>query len=174
MRNKLYATVALTGLVCGLASTAFAQAPAPQRGFPGLPTGFRPQVEIAWNRFYDAQEVDALMAELAQQWPNLLKEQSIGTSYEDRPLKLWILNDESTGTHDQKPAMWVDGNIHGNEVQGGEAVVYLAWYLLENSTSNTEIAALLKRSHEEAVRLHGVPYGVPYSPRPLVLYLTAA
>ena len=146
MRNKLYATVALTGLVCGLASTAFAQAPAPQRGFPGLPTGFRPQTEIAWNRFYDAQEVDALMAKLAQQWPNLLKEQSIGTSYEDRPLKLWILNDESTGTHDQKPAMWVDGNIHGNEVQGGEAVVYLAWYLLENSTSNTEIAALLKRS----------------------------
>jgi hypothetical protein len=26
--------------------------------------------------------------------------------------------------------MWIDGNIHGNEVQGAEAVLYTAWYLL--------------------------------------------
>ena len=35
-----------------------------------------------------------------------------------------------------KPAMWIDGNVHGNEVQGGEAVVYSIWYLLESYGSN--------------------------------------
>ena len=28
--------------------------------------------------------------------------------------------------------MYVDGNIHGNEVQGAEAALYLIWYLTEN------------------------------------------
>ena len=118
----------------------------PRQGFPGLPTGFRPRVEIAWNRFYDDVEIDALMARLAAQWPKLMREHALGASVEGRPLRLWILGDEASGTLDDKPAMWVDGNIHGNEVQGAEAVVYLAWYLLENSESNPEVAALLKRA----------------------------
>lgn len=127
--------------------SALAAAPAQdaQSGFPGVPTGFRPRVEIAWNRFYDAAEIDALMAKLAAEWPELLKEQVIGTSFEGRPMRAWILNDGRSGAHVDKPAMWVDGNIHGNEVQGGEAVVYLAWYLLENAESNAEIKALLSR-----------------------------
>jgi hypothetical protein len=118
----------------------------PLQGFPGLPTGYRPRVEIAWNRFYDDVEIDSLMARLAAQWPKLMREHALGSSVEGRPLRLWILGDESSGSLDDKPAMWVDGNIHGNEVQGAEAVVYLAWYLLENSESNPEVAALLRRA----------------------------
>ena len=37
-----------------------------------------------------------------------------------------------TGDERSKPAMYVDGNIHGNEIQGAEAALYLIWYLAEN------------------------------------------
>ncbi len=39
--------------------------------------------------------------------------------------------------------MWIDGNVHGNEVQGGEAVLYTAWYLLENYALLPDAAALV-------------------------------
>ena len=38
--------------------------------------------------------------------------------------------------------MWVDGNVHGNEVQGAEACVYLAWLLLERHGELPEITGL--------------------------------
>ena len=30
-----------------------------------------------------------------------------------------------------KPAFWIDGGIHANEIQASEVVLYTAWYLLE-------------------------------------------
>ena len=52
----------------------------------------------------------------------------------------------SGSPHDEKPAMWVDANVHGNEVQGSEATLYLAWYLLENYGSNERITELVDRT----------------------------
>jgi hypothetical protein len=37
---------------------------------------------------------------------------------------------KSTGKHSEKPGMWVDGAIHGNEVNGIMCSLYLMWYLL--------------------------------------------
>jgi hypothetical protein len=115
-------------------------------GFPGLAAGRNPRVEIPWNRLYDYPEIYAHLDRLVAAWPELLSHQVIGHSVEGREMRVYTLNDPSTGAHDEKPAMWVDGNVHGNEVQGGEAVVYLAWYLLENYGSNERVTELLKRS----------------------------
>ncbi|MBL8862509.1 MAG: peptidase M14 [Planctomycetes bacterium] len=103
-----------------------------QGGFPGTPTGSRPTVEIAWNRLYDEPEIHAHFARLEAAWPELLRHVDIGSSVEGRALRVYVLSDPSTGTDQDKPLMWIDGNVHGNEVQGGEAVLYAAWYLLEN------------------------------------------
>src|SRR6185295_7217227 len=67
----------------------------------------------------------------------------IGKSIEGREMRVYTLIDAKTSKDGEKPAMWVDGNVHGNEVQGGEAVVYLAWYLLENYASNERVKALV-------------------------------
>jgi len=40
------------------------------------------------------------------------------------------VSNRDAGDPDRKPGMYIDGNIHGNEVQGAEAVAYTAWYLL--------------------------------------------
>ena len=129
-----------------LAATAGLQAQggAPQ-GFPGLAAGRAPRVEIPWNRFYDEPEIRAQFARLEAQWPELLSHEVIATSVEGREMPVWILNDPASGPHSAKPAMWVDANVHGNEVQGAEAVLYLAWYLLENEGTNERVDELLGR-----------------------------
>ena len=61
-------------------------------------------------------------------------------------MRVYTINNPATGPHDEKPAMWVDANVHGNEVQGSEATLYLAWYLLENYGSNERITELVDRT----------------------------
>jgi hypothetical protein len=122
------------------------QAGAEKPGFPGLPANHRPEVEIPWNRFYDAEEIYGLLDRLEARWPELLAHEVIGHSVQNRELRVYTLCDRTTGEAATKPAMWVDGNVHGNEVQGAEAVVYLAWYLLENRESSERARALLDES----------------------------
>lgn len=118
----------------------------PGTGFPGNPTGARPAVEIAWNRLYDDAEIFAHLDRLVDQWPDLLSYRVIGESVEGREMRVYTLNDPSTGPVESKPAMWVDANVHGNEVQGSEACVYLLWYLLENHGTNERVDELLARA----------------------------
>ena len=134
-------------MIAFLALALLAQQETPKAaGFPGLAAGRAPRVEIPWNRLYDVDEIYAHLDRLAQQWPELLSHQVIGHSVENREMRVYTLNDPATGPDAEKPAMWVDGNVHGNEVQGGEAVVYLAWYLLENRDSNERVRELLSNA----------------------------
>jgi hypothetical protein len=115
-------------------------------GFAGTASNSRPTVEIPWNRLYDYDEIYALMDRLAAQWPELLTYEVIGHSVENREMRVYTLTNPDSGPAQSKPAMWVDANVHGNEVQGAEAVVYLAWYLLENNGPNEIVTELVDRS----------------------------
>lgn len=122
------------------------QAPAPSSGFPGLAAGAKPKVEIAWNRLYDFDEVHAHLDRLVAAYPKLMSMQVIGHSTENRELRVYTLTNTATGADTTKPAMWVDGNVHGNEVQGSEAIVYAAWYLLENYGTVPRVTELVDGS----------------------------
>jgi hypothetical protein len=105
---------------------------AAQGAFPGTPVGHKPRVEIPWNRLVDTLELYALFDRVEAAFPDLVRHEVIGTSVEGREMRVYTLNDAANGPADDKPAMWIDGNVHGNEVQGGEAVLYALWYLCEN------------------------------------------
>ncbi len=123
-----------------------APAPAPVPGFPGLAANRAPQVEIPWNRLYPLDDLYAHFDALADQWPEHLSMEVVGFSSEGRELRLYTLNDAASGPAEAKSGMWIDGNVHGNEVQGSEAVLYTAWYLLENAGINPRVDALLERA----------------------------
>ncbi|MDF1799551.1 MAG: M14 family metallopeptidase [Planctomycetota bacterium] len=114
-------------------------------GFPGL-ANRAPKVEIPWNRLVDTAELYARMDRLAEAYPGFLGYEVIGHSVEGRELRVYTLTAPGELEGDAKPAMWIDGNIHGNEVQGGEAVVYTAWYLLENYGHNARVTDLVDRA----------------------------
>ncbi len=118
--------------------------PAPAAAAPQEAGGvWHPRVEIAWNRYYPYEGLLDIEARLAEAWPEFVELRDIGESWEGRPLRLLVLTDRRTGPAEDKPAMWVDGNVHGNEVQGGEAALYLAWWLLEHQ-DNPRAKALLE------------------------------
>ncbi len=91
-----------------------------------------PTVEIAWNRYYDHAGIGEICSKLAAAHPTLIKMGSIGKSVQGRDLHVLTLSNFKKGEPDRKPAMYIDGNIHSNEIQGSEVALYTAWYLAEN------------------------------------------
>jgi hypothetical protein len=69
--------------------------------------------------------------------------QTIGKSHQGRNLWCLTITDFAKGNADRKPAMYIQGNIHGNEIQGGEFALYTAWYLTESFADVRYIQDLL-------------------------------
>ena len=100
-----------------------------KHAFPALGSSYPRQVEVAWNQYYDTAGLASILARLNKAFPRLTKLYSIGKSHDGRDL--WCLEITAPAGLEaaRKPGMYIDGNIHGNEVQGGEVVAYTAWYL---------------------------------------------
>ncbi len=115
----------------GLSFLTMALAPATRSGGAD-PLYPKAKVPLAFNRLYDYPELVEAMRALVAGHPDLLSMASLGKSVEGRDLWCVTINNPKTGGDRDKPAMYVDGNIHGNEVQAAEACLYTIWYLAEN------------------------------------------
>ena len=124
MKRALTMTMLLAGC-CAAPGAAQAQAFNPSK------------VEAAWNRYYDYTEIVALLQDFARAYPDLVTLQQIGTSREGRPMFVAIVTNPETGAHDTKPAMWIDGNVHGNEIQAAEMVSVSSANFWRRSGSHT-------------------------------------
>lgn len=91
-----------------------------------------PKVQISWNRYYNHAGITELCKKLAAAHPDLIKVSSIGKSYQGREMWVLTVTDFKKGKADEKPAFYIDGNIHSNEIQGTEMALYTAWYLAES------------------------------------------
>ncbi|MBI4612827.1 MAG: peptidase M14 [Planctomycetes bacterium] len=90
-----------------------------------------PRVEMAWNRYRSYEDLSAALRRLVEAYPRFVALSSIGKSSQGRDLWLVTVTNPDTGADTAKAAIWIDGNIHGNEVQGGDACLYTIWYLME-------------------------------------------
>ena len=115
-----------------------------EHAFPAIGSSTQRRVSVEWNRFYDHAGLGSILARLHREFPSLTKLYSVGKSVEGRDL--WCLEvTNEKGDAKRKPAMYIDGNIHGNEVQGGEAVAYTAWYLCHQYGKLDKVTELLDR-----------------------------
>jgi hypothetical protein len=145
--SKTHIGVVASILSCLLLSTVRAGQPKaidPAEGaLPALGASYPRKVEAAWNRFYDHAGLGAILARLHQAFPDLTELYSIGKSTEGRDLWCLEVTARKVGDPKRKPGMYIDGNIHGNEVQAGEAVAYTAWYLCHQYGRLDRVTALL-------------------------------
>ena len=111
--------------------------------FKAAGTPVDPKVQIFWNRYHTNNGLLDIYREMVRHFPDLVTLESIGKSYENRDLWLLTVTNHNNQLHTEKPAFWIDGNIHANEIQAGEAAVYTAWYLLENYGNNDFITRIM-------------------------------
>ena len=81
--------------------------------------------KIRFNKFYRYDELRRLLKAYAKEYPNLIRLESIGKSYEGRDVWLITATNFKSGSDAEKPALWVDGNLHASEVTGSTAALYL-------------------------------------------------
>ncbi len=102
-----------------------------------------PKVAVTWNRYYDHAGISEVCKKIAAAYPDLAKLSSIGKSYDGRDLWCLTITDFKKGDELKKPGMYIDGNIHSNEIQGAEFAMYTAWYLTESFADTKFIQELL-------------------------------
>jgi len=118
--------------------------PAPTAmAYPALGVSAERKVDVSWNRYYSHAGLSDILVRLNQAFPELTQLYSLGRSTEGRDLWCIEVTARNMGDPDRKPAIFLDGNIHGNEVQAGEAVVYTAWYLCHQYDRLDRVKALL-------------------------------
>jgi hypothetical protein len=114
-----------------------------RHSYPALGAGSERKVRVAWNRYYDHAGLTAILARLNKAFPDLTRLYSIGKSTLGRDIWCLEVTARNIGEPDRKPAMYIDGNIHGNEVQAGETVAYTAWYLCHQYARLEKVTELL-------------------------------
>jgi murein tripeptide amidase MpaA len=77
-----------------------------------------------FDQFYRHAELTRLLQDYAAAAPRLVELRSLGRSHEGRDIWLLVLTNTGTGADTDKPAFWVDGNIHAAELTASTACLY--------------------------------------------------
>lgn len=104
------------------------------------------EVPLRFDRYYNYEEVIEAMKALHEAWPEMTKLDMIGQSEEGREIYALTINNPETGDAQEKPGVYLDGNIHGNEIQAGEVCLYYAQMLLTGYGENEKIKKAVDRN----------------------------
>jgi murein tripeptide amidase MpaA len=77
-----------------------------------------------FDQFYRHDALTRLLFDYADAHPKLMTVASMGKSHEGRDIWVVALTHADTGADTDKPAFWVDGNIHAAELTASTAVLY--------------------------------------------------
>lgn len=98
-----------------------------------------------FDHFYRYDELTALLFAYAEARPNLVSVRSIGKSYEGRDIWVVVVTNLASGMDIDKPAMWIDGNIHAAELTASTTCLYYLHHLLQEHGGTTAEAGQINR-----------------------------
>lgn len=81
-------------------------------------------MDIRFDTYYDNEALQERLAWLVAQHPHILRLETLGRSYEGRDIPLVVATNRATGPDSEKPAFWMDGNIHATELTASAATLY--------------------------------------------------
>jgi len=99
--------------------------------------------DLRFDRFLRYADLTDAIQAFAREHPDLCSVASIGRSHEGRDLWLVTLTNAKTGPASEKPAYWVDGNIHATEVTASVAVLYLVHSLVSRYGKDPDVTRAL-------------------------------
>ncbi len=99
--------------------------------------------DITFDHYYPFDELTHHLETLQSQYPNLLSVASIGKSYEGRDIWCATVSNHLIGNPDEKPAFWIDANIHATEVSAASAAILIIKRLVEGYQVEPDITRVL-------------------------------
>ncbi len=98
---------------------------------------------IRFDTYYRYDELVRFLTGWAEAHPELVRLEPVGKSYEGREIYVVRITNYKTGLDVDKPAFWVDGNIHATELAGSAACLHLIQRLLTGYGRDPEITRCL-------------------------------
>jgi murein tripeptide amidase MpaA len=98
---------------------------------------------IKFDTYYKYEDLTRFLKGYADEYPQLVRIENIGQSYEGREIWVVVLTNQATGEDKHKPALWVDGNIHATEVAASSACLYLIDHLVSAYGSDPDVTRCL-------------------------------
>ncbi|MCU0734428.1 MAG: hypothetical protein MUF20_02745, partial [Methylotetracoccus sp.] len=93
--------------------------------------------------YYRYEQLQQTLHWLAAAFPALVRVRSIGKSHEGRDIWLAIVTRFETGEDTEKPALYIDGNIHATEVASSMACLYFLHHLVSEYGSDPDVTHCL-------------------------------
>ena len=105
-----------------------------------------PSILPDWKEgnYHDSEKTQESLKYLNEKFPNLVNLFTIGKTVMEKDI--WCIKITNEKNRTGKYSCLIDGCIHGNEWEAGEACIYLAEYLLINFNKNSTISNILNRS----------------------------
>jgi Zinc carboxypeptidase len=103
-------------------------------------------VPLRFDRYYTYEQVGEALRALHEAYPGLTAIDVVGKSEEGREIWAMTVNNPKTGAALSKPGVYVDGNIHGNEIQAAEVALAFLNRLLVLYGSNSQITELVDQN----------------------------
>jgi murein tripeptide amidase MpaA len=99
-----------------------------------------------FNRYFNNKELEETLNEWITAYQDLIGVDVIGQSHNGRPIWLLKITNKNTGIDTEKPAVWIDANIHATEIAGTTTAMRLIYTLLSEYGINEHITKLLNSS----------------------------
>ena len=85
--------------------------------------------DLRFDHLHTYAELTDALEQLAAAAPELMTLEVAGTSHEGRSIWLATVTNTATGPHDEKPAIFVEANIHATEITASTAALHLLHHL---------------------------------------------
>lgn len=98
---------------------------------------------IRFDTYYRHADLVRILTDWAGEHPELVRLEPAGKSYEGRDIHVMRVTNYKTGPDMEKPAFWVDGNIHASELAGSMACLHLLHRLVSTYGKDPEVTRCL-------------------------------
>ncbi len=100
-------------------------------------------MDITFDTYYTYAQLTERLAWLAAEHPGIMQVTALGKTHEGRDIPLVVLTNIATGPDTEKPAFWLDANIHATELTASMAALYFVKKLAEGYGSDPKITRIL-------------------------------
>jgi len=99
-----------------------------------------------FNHYFTNEEMESLLKNWAETYENIMALSTIGMSHEKRPIWLAAITNKATGADKDKPALWLDANIHATEISGTTVTMFAIHSLLSGYGQDPGVTRILDQS----------------------------